>query len=155
MRIKQAFGVVVGGTILCSVFQTSAYAEPPPKGSFQWDLLSPYVEFIRRMKKPNGAMGCCDMSDGRGELDERQTPDGHYQVKITRAAYNDVTIPEEGVWIDIDPDSVLGSEDVDRYCDPIRKAQKQHTCWRPPFNVLWLNISQKTAYCYIPRALGQ
>ncbi len=141
--------VVASISAVASFMACASHAEPPPVGSEQWNLLAPYSDFIRAMKTPAGDMGCCDMSDGRAELRERAAGDG-YKVYITKDLYPSADIPGEGMWIDVQPEDVLTSEDARRFCAQYQD-KANHSCRRPPFNVLWLNIHTNEPYCYIPR----
>lgn len=83
---KYSVGGAIAGALLSSFITASAQADPPPEGSEQWDLLSPYKDFIVNMRKPDGTMSCCDLGDGRGDLKERYV-DNKLQVFVTRELY--------------------------------------------------------------------
>jgi hypothetical protein len=163
--------------LLCSAFAaaaivmagTSAQADPPDKGSKQWDRMVDYGGFISNLHRPSGAY-CCDKRDGRmgdggNELKEERIPqpDGtiRYRVLVTRElwredSYNpdlpgavlnhdyDKVIPPEGMWVDIDPDRVLiGSQkDLQECFRNHKNAKGEPDCVAPPDNVLWLVINK-------------
>lgn len=130
----------------------NAYAHVPPEGSEQHNLLKPFNDFIMQMKNKYGG-SCCNLDDGRGNLEERMTKDGKYQVKITHdLAGTKLATPR---WIDIPEDAILTAKHAKQVCDkanegktPAEKAAS--TCKAPPFNVLWANANDHV-YCYYPR----
>lgn len=86
LSLKSSVGSAIAGALVSSFIAVQAHAEPPPEGSEQWNLLSPYKDFITNMNKPDGSVNCCNMADGRGDLKERFV-DGQLQVFITRELY--------------------------------------------------------------------
>ncbi len=151
MGFKKIAEIAVSAVFAATVSINDAKAEPPLKGSEQWNMLVPYVDFITAMRTKDGRSGCCDMADGRGELDERYV-DGHYEVFITKDLYPNAGIPAGGMWIKVDEGRILTPEKALEYCKPIRESKGlDHSCNQPPFNVLWLNVTTKQPYCYIRR----
>jgi hypothetical protein len=146
---KKAATAAIGVTA-SMLFACAAGAEAPPVGSPQWNMSRPYKDFIVHMHNRNGGW-CCDLSDGRADMEERIV-DGHYQVHITREAFEyDDTIPPEGKWVDIPDNKVLRGEDAERVCKPIREGNPgANTCKQPPFNILWRS-KYGTIYCYWPK----
>lgn len=133
---------------LASSFELAA--SPPPVGSKQWNMTRPYKDFIVNMKNKYGG-SCCDLSDGRGDLEERILKDGRYQVRATKKAYENYDLPEEGEWIDIPEEAILTAKHAEETCKSIRAANPDNnTCKAPPFNILWMS-SGKHVYCYWPR----
>lgn len=135
-------------TSLTASFELSA--APPPVGSKQWNMTRPYKDFIVNMKNKNGG-SCCDLSDGRADLEERITKDGRYQVRATEQAYENYGLTEEGEWIDVPEEAILSAKHAKEICKETRQANPDnHTCNAPPFNILWMS-SGKHVYCYWPR----
>lgn len=64
----------------------TAHAEPPPVGSLDAQIMSPYGSSIRDMKQPGTTMGCCDASDCRPvDIRMHTDKDGtHYQVFVRK-----------------------------------------------------------------------
>lgn len=100
-------------------FQASA--EPPPKDSPQWKILSPFGGFIKGAKNSYGG-GCCDVSDGRAGAEElpvtsdnldrarevcgNEAKPGDYCVKVTEELYGE-GVPAEGKWVHVPQEKVL------------------------------------------------
>jgi hypothetical protein len=121
----------------------NAYAHVPAEGSEQHNLLKPFQDFIMQTKNNSGG-SCCNLDDGRGNLEERMTKDGKYQVKLTHdLAGAKLATPR---WIDIPESAILTAKHAKKVCDEV----KSETCKAPPFNVLWAN-AYDTVYCYYPR----
>ena len=109
-------------------------AAPPPVGSKQWDMGRPFKDFIVNMKNKNGG-SCCDLSDGRGDLEERILKDGRYQVRATNKAYDKYGLPEEGEWIDVPEEAILTAKHAEEVCKSVRAENPDNnTCKTPPFN---------------------
>lgn len=76
------------GFLACALTASfTTFASPPPVDSEQWKMSRPYKDFIVNMRNRSGG-SCCDLSDGRGNLEERVLPDGRYQVKMTKKITN-------------------------------------------------------------------
>ena len=151
MREKNAArfaAVSLALSMLGMSFQSAA--SPPPVGSQQWNMTRPYKDFIVNMKNKNGG-SCCDLSDGRGNLEERILPDGRYQVRATKDAYEDYDLPAEGQWIDVPEEAILTAKHANEMCKSTRETNPdKNTCKAPPFNILWMS-SGGHVYCYWPR----
>jgi len=83
------FTIKFSAFALAAAALTSSFelaAAPPPVGSKQWDMTRPFKDFIVSMKNKNGG-SCCDLSDGRGDLEERILKYLRYQVMATKKAY--------------------------------------------------------------------
>lgn len=162
----------IGATAMVAAPDTAQALSPPPKGSEQWNLLAPYKDFIVNMRRASGG-SCCDMGDGRGNFEEhvetRYNADGevynHYKVTLDPEAFGLPSGPE--ITIDIPRDAVLMSDHAEKVCEPVRdrafQQGKEHTCYRPIFNVVWAVPTTQGGgydntgkgwhvYCYIPRA---
>lgn len=139
------------GFLACALSASfSSSASPPPVGSDQWNMSRPYKDFIVNMRNKNGG-SCCDLSDGRGDLEERELPDGRYQVKMTKKAYEHYDVKEEGEWIDVPPEAVLTATHANEVCKSVREANPtNNTCKAPPYNILWVS-PYGHVYCYWPR----
>ncbi len=130
----------------------NAYAHIPAEGSEQHELLKNFKDFIMQMKNNTGG-SCCNLDDGRGNLEERMTTDGQYQVKIT---HDLAGVPlAEPKWIDIPETAILTAKHAKAVCDQLNEGktpeeQAASTCKAPPFNVLWANANHHV-YCYYPR----
>ena len=130
----------------------NAYAHVPPEGSEQHNLLKPFQDFIMQMKNNIGG-SCCNLDDGRGDLEERMTKAGKYQVKLTHdLAGRKLAEPH---WIDIPEEAILTAKHAKAVCDEGNKGKtsaeiKASTCKAPPFNVLWISATDHV-YCYYPR----
>lgn len=133
---------------LTLAFAASVNAHVPPEGSEQHNLLKPYEDFIVHMKNKSGG-SCCNKQDGRGDLEERITKDGKYQVKLTHDLEGN---PLQGgpKWVDVPEDRVLTTQHAEAVCKPQRDADPKSTCKMPPFNVIWYSNSGHI-YCYFPR----
>lgn len=141
------------------IFAGTAYSAAPDKNSDQWLTMAPYVEFVKNMTTADGRSSCCDVSDGRVNLQEKSTlnakGEGYYRVHVTREAYGpgvDAYIPPEGKWVDVDPDAVLTAEHAKAVCDKMKVSDpaRGESCNPPPFNLLWYNASNNRVYCYWP-----
>ena len=130
-----------------------AQAHIPAADSEQGKLLRPFEEFIMGMTREDGGP-CCSLEDGRGDLKERITKDGTYEVLIT----HDLTgskLPDARVkWVPIPEDMVLSEKHARSVCKPFLDADPSSTCKRPPFNVIWYSNSGQV-YCYIPKPPSQ
>jgi hypothetical protein len=156
-RAGRAFALSLS---LAAIFTAAAHANPPPEGSPQWNMTRPYKSFVTRMHnlKDGTNQWCCDLSDGRANLEERYVPGtngqpGHYQVKVTQEAYEyDTGIPPEGRWIDIPNDKVIDVRNANTICNELKKDHPEEaaTCKPPPFNILW-RTTYDHVYCYWPR----
>ena len=51
--------------LLTAVIMVSAHASPSPVGSLDAQVIGPYGDAIRNMKRPDTGTGCCDESDCR------------------------------------------------------------------------------------------
>lgn len=146
LSLKKSLASLTGALALSLAFNAQAHV--PAEGSEQHNLLKPYEDFIIHMKNNNGG-SCCNKMDGRGDLEERVTQDGKYQVKITHdLAGNE--LPDGGKWVDVPEDRILTTQHAEAVCKPQRDAKPESTCKMPPFNVIWYNNSGHI-YCYFPR----
>ena len=142
----------------------TAVADPPPVGSEQWNKTREYKDFIVNMRTENGG-SCCDLSDGRAELEERyvvnEKGEGNYVVTVTREIFEDSGtnqyrkysnfIPPEGKPVIIPNHKVLTPEFANKVCEPHRQQNPDtHTCKPPPFNILWMSTGGYV-YCYWPQ----
>jgi hypothetical protein len=152
---KTKFMKAAGAVTASALFAGAAMASPPVVGSPQYNMGRPYKDFIVNMHNKNGGW-CCDLSDGRADMDERIVTDAdgksHYEVRVTREAFEyDNSIPPEGRWERVPDEKVLLGEDAERICKPIRdRNPENNTCKQPPFNVMWRS-SGGYIYCYWPK----
>ena len=149
------FNLLAAGSV---VLAGAAYSAAPPEGSEQMNYMAPYVDFVRSMRTANDKGSCCDLSDGRANLQEKTglSASGQpiYRVHVTRAAYAglDTYIPPEGKWVEVYPSEVLTPEHAKAVCDKLKKENpaKAQSCNQPPFNLLWFSASGNKVYCYWP-----
>lgn len=154
----------------------TTFAAPPPEGSFQWDMMQPYVDFIRFMRN------CCSIADGRADMEEvpvfTKGDDGTdpnaivYRVLMRRADYDGKAfahlfpLGKDEVWAEVKRSQVITAEEAEEECGPIRlqneldRAAKpdtpRHSCNAPPFNIMWVRQNSGTmgnpeVLCYWPR----
>lgn len=154
MTIKSAFATltpmkrILAGVAFTLAGAFNAYAHVPAEGSEQHNLLKPFNDFIMHMKKSDGTSSCCSLNDGRGDLEERMTKDGKYEVKITHdLAGTKLAAPK---WIKVPDEAVLSARHANAICKPLRAANADSTCKSPPFNVIWYR-DDGHIYCYFPR----
>lgn len=126
-----------------------AQAHVPEATSEQGKMLAPFSEAIMHMTKPSGG-SCCSLNDGRGNLEERITKDGKYQVKLTHDLAGSKLPPERTRWVDIPEDAILSAKHMNAVCKPRREADAASTCKTPPFNVIWFR-DDGHVYCYFPK----
>ena len=133
----------MGGAAIALASVFSAQAHVPAADSEQGKLLAPFSDFVMQMKNNQGS-SCCNLRDGRGDLEEKITKAGKYQVKITHdLAGNKLATPK---WLEIDEDRILSAKHAKKVCDEV----KSDTCKSPPFNVIWYTDAGHV-YCYFPR----
>jgi hypothetical protein len=84
---------------------SSAFADPPAKGSEDWKLMNDFSEWITN-QKDNKGNSCCDVSDGRPlfENEWRQINIG-YEVFISRRHWDDA--PEQGFWMTVPRTAII------------------------------------------------
>lgn len=91
----------LAGAVLALIGLTDmCLAAPPPVGSEDWQLMSPYRGEIERAEAESGAR-CCDWGDGR-PVEARRAGQG-WQVRFREG--NAIGAPA-GVWLDV-PEAAL------------------------------------------------
>lgn len=76
-----------------------AYAAPPAPGSEDWEVMSPFADWIRGLQR-DGVL-CCTMADGRPV--QARTKGEHWQVRWRPGQLEGA--PTD--WIDVPPSVVL------------------------------------------------
>lgn len=151
------FQKLIAGAALSLAAAFSASAHAPAPGTPDHNLLAPHKDFIMHMKRADGSMGsCCSDNDAFGDLEERRTTDGKYEVKLTHDLQrNKLPAP---VWVTIPEKAILSAKHAKAVCQEYKQGNNaSNTCTSPNFNVIWHNGDLKnggkdiTIWCYFPR----
>lgn len=108
--------------------------------------LKKHEGFILKMKDKEGKQ-CCNLLDGRGNLEEQsyKGKDGkvHYRVKVTETSHGK-PLAGGGQWVDVPDDRVLSYEHAIKVCRELPASDPDKaTCKPPPFGVAWLMVEDE------------
>ncbi len=93
----------VGVLALSALMAGPALAAPPPVGSEDWNIMSPFADWIQSIHADNGTW-CCDVSDGRPV--EARMHNGRWQVHFHPGSEFAGEPPGDG-WHDVPPAAVI------------------------------------------------
>lgn len=100
LREVAIIGALAAGLFALAVAGSYAFGAPPPKGSEDWEILSPHAEWIRSVATLDGSI-CCTIADGR-PVDARSRG-ATWQVKWRPGQLEGA--PTD--WIDVPEDVVI------------------------------------------------
>lgn len=138
-KLALAAVLATAGAIGVSSNDAEANSAPAP-GSEEYNLLTPYEDFIRNAGRKSGTW-CCTMKDGqsRFEVEETGNPETPYRVTLTETF--DGARLSEPFHHYIKADSVVDASDGEQDCEAIRErdeaAGKVSTCIAPPMPIIW------------------
>ena len=86
-----------------------AFAEPPPVGSEDYEILAPFGDWIAAQNQPGTVVSCCNIGDGR--IVEHRVREGHLQIRFvhpeTLPDYPYAHRPAVGQWYPVPDNSIL------------------------------------------------
>ena len=91
---------MIASAVACLLPAASALAAPPPEGSDDWKIMSPFKDWVTSQHDRLGRW-CCDIGDGRPV--EARITDDHWEVHVEKSHFPD----EPEAWLKVPEDKIV------------------------------------------------